>query len=81
MFEERTRINLEIIVAWAKQKNIDLYMGTWSSPTKKLIDSITIPNLKFAQFSFDLDGKAYDGMHPGEEAHKHYAESLIEIIN
>lgn len=79
--DERMRVSLEIIVTWAKHKNIDLYVGTWSPSTHTLINSLSIPNLKFIDSQFDLDGQAYDGSHPGEEAHKRYAESLIEIIN
>lgn len=78
---DRTRCYIDIIINWAKLKNIKIIIASWAWETLALLNNIEFENLTILRNQMLLDNNGDDGSHPGVDSHKNLALNVIKVIN
>ena len=78
---DRTRCYIDIIINWAKLKNIKIIIASWAQETLALLNNIEFENLTILRNQMLLDNNGDDGSHPGVDSHKNLALNVIKVIN
>lgn len=78
---DKMRAYVEIIINWAKLKNINLVLASWAYETLSLLNNICHDDIKLLRNQMLLDNNGSDGLHPGIESHKKLAGDIVKVIN